>query len=146
MIVHHAQALVMTELVPERTDNEQIRLLARRISDSQVSEIDMMRSWLERRDEPVEDAHAQHGAPMPGMLTDAELDSLRAARGDDFDRLFLDYMIRHHEGALTMVSDLFAAGGGGEPEVFQLASHVDADQRAEIERMRRMKAALLQRG
>jgi uncharacterized protein (DUF305 family) len=148
MIVHHAQALVMTEMVGERTDNEQIRLLARRISDSQNSEMALMRSWLEAREEPVADAHAQHGGtvPMPGMLSEAELDSLRAARGAAFDGLFLDFMIRHHEGALAMVADLFAAGGGEEPEVFQVASHVDADQRTEIERMRRVKSALLQRG
>ena len=80
------------------------------------------------------------------MTTAAELDSLRAARGAEFDRLFIDFMIRHHEGALTMVAELFGAGGGQEPEVFQVASHVDADQRTEIERMRRVKAALLQRG
>jgi uncharacterized protein (DUF305 family) len=148
MIAHHAQAIVMTDMVAERTEREQIRLLARRIADSQNSELAMMRSWLTSRGEPVAGAHAQHGegAHMPGMLTDAELDRLRAAAGDAFDALFLDFMIRHHEGALEMVADLFAANGGREPELFQFASHVDADQRTEIERMRRLKAALLQRG
>jgi uncharacterized protein (DUF305 family) len=148
MIAHHAQAIVMTDMVAERTEREQIRLLARRIADSQNSEMDMMRSWLGSRAEPVAGAHAQHGegAHMPGMLTEQELDRLRAATGADFDGLFLDFMIRHHEGALEMVADLFAAKGGQEPEIFQFASHVDADQRTEIQRMRRMLAALLQRG
>ena len=140
--------LVMTDMVGERTEREQIRLLARRIADSQNSEMDMMRSWLTSRGEPVAGAHAQHGegTHMPGMLTQAELDSLRATSGDAFDHLFIDSMIRHHEGALAMVADLFAANGGREPEIFQFASHVDADQRTEIERMRRLKTALLQRG
>jgi uncharacterized protein (DUF305 family) len=148
MIGHHAQAIVMTDMVAGRTEREQIRLLARRIADSQNSEMDMMRSWLTSRGEPVAGAHAQHGAGahMPGMLAQAELDSLRATSGDAFDRVFIDYMIRHHEGALAMVADLFAANGGREPEIFQFASHVDADQRTEIERMRRLKTALLQRG
>lgn len=148
MIAHHAQAIVMTDMVAERTEREQIRLLARRIADSQNSEMDMMRSWLTSRGEAVAGAHAQHGegAHMPGMLTQAELDSLRATRGDAFDRTFIDFMIRHHEGALEMVADLFAANGGREPELFQFASHVDADQRTEIERMRRLRSALLQRG
>lgn len=75
---------------------------------------------------------------MPGMLTDEELARLAAATGAEFERLFLELMIRHHEGALIMVADLFSSGGGQEAEIFQLASHVDADQRAEIARMRGM--------
>lgn len=75
---------------------------------------------------------------MPGMLTREQLDQLAAATGDTFDRLFLEFMILHHEGALAMVEELFASDGGQETEIFQFASHVDSDQRIEIQRMRRM--------
>lgn len=143
MIGHHAQALEMTRLVEERTTRRDIRLLAERIEISQHDEIARMRRWLEERGQaaPAADAHHGHGgdhAGMPGMLTAQELARLAAARGAEFDRLFLEYMIRHHEGALVMVSELFAAGGGQESEIFQLANDVDADQRAEIARMRRV--------
>ena len=165
MIAHHAQALVMTALLPARTTREDMRLLAERITVSQRDEIALMRRWLERRGEapPAADAHAAHGAhgaggaggaahmeggtPMPGMLTPAQLDSLAAASGTDFDRRFLEGMIRHHEGALTMVADLLATPGAGqEPELFSLASDIDADQRAEIRRMRALLDALPPRG
>ncbi|HEV2132615.1 MAG TPA: DUF305 domain-containing protein [Longimicrobiaceae bacterium] len=155
MLLHHAQAMAMTRLAPTRTNREEMRLLAERIEVSQQDEMARMRRWLEARGEEVpslDAQHAHHGVgghhePMPGMLTEEELARLAAARGAEFDRLFLEFMIRHHEGALVMVEELFAAEGAGrEPELFQLASHVDADQRAEIARMRRMQDALLQRG
>ncbi|HET9984288.1 MAG TPA: DUF305 domain-containing protein [Longimicrobiales bacterium] len=150
MIAHHAQALAMTALVPARSARDDIRLLAERIEVSQRAEIAMMRHWLEARHEeaPNEDAHAEHhehheaaGQPMlmPGMLTAEELARLAGATGAEFDRLFLSFMIRHHEGALEMVGTLFASQGAAqEPETFRFASDVDADQRAEIARMRRM--------
>lgn len=155
MIPHHAQALVMTALVPERTDRPSIRLLAERIEATQRSEITQMRRWLQRRGEPVPDpeevaaearGHGGHGAHHAGahrgahgMATTAELAQLETARGTAFDRLFLELMIRHHEGALIMTRELLATEGAGqEPELFQILSHIDADQRAEIARMRRM--------
>jgi uncharacterized protein (DUF305 family) len=144
MIAHHRQALEMAALVPERTANEAIRLLAERIDVSQQSEIARMQRWLARRGEPAASgAHGEHHgadhASMPGMLSAEEMAQLAAARSADFDRLFLEGMIHHHEGALVTVDELFAAHGAGqEPELFQLASDVDADQRAEIARMQRL--------
>lgn len=158
MIGHHAQAIVMAALVPERTERTDLRALAGRVIVSQQDEIAQMRAWLERRGEAVpaidtsvahvghgtggHDAHAGHGA-MPGMLTGAELATLASRRGVEFEKLFLDYMIRHHEGALSMVAQLFATPGAAqETETFQFASDVDADQRAEIARMRALRNAL----
>ncbi|HEU4649100.1 MAG TPA: DUF305 domain-containing protein [Gemmatimonadales bacterium] len=147
MIGHHAQALAMTAMVPDRTTNEAMHHLAQRIEVSQRDEIALMRHWLEARGQVAPDPanapehHAMgHGATvmlMPGMLTSAELSRLAAAKGAEFDRMFLEFMIRHHEGALTMVASLFATPGAGqEAEVFRFASDVDTDQRAEIARMR----------
>jgi uncharacterized protein (DUF305 family) len=150
MIAHHAQALAMTSLVPTRSTREDIRRLAERIEVSQRDEIAMMGRWLETRGEEVPslDAHSGHHgaggqhARMPGMLTREELARLAAATGPEFDRLFLESMIRHHEGALAMVAELLASEGAAqEPEIFQFASEVDADQRMEITRMRGMLSA-----
>ena len=139
MIAHHAQALAMTALLASRTNREEMRLLARRIELSQSDEIGMMQRWLKKRGEAVPDEHAHHdhgGALMPGMLTPEQMSRLEAAKGQEFDRLFLESMIKHHDGALTMVTDLFATQGAGqEPEIFAFASDVDADQRIEIDRM-----------
>lgn len=145
MIGHHAQALEMAALLPARTSREDMRLLARRIEVSQADEITMMQQWLEARRQKLPDAHAHHmrGATlMPGMLTAEEMDRLAGASGAHFDRLFLEGMIKHHEGALTMVHDLFSQDGAGqESEIFAFASDVDADQRMEIDRMRGMLGA-----
>jgi uncharacterized protein (DUF305 family) len=142
MIHHHAQALDMVELLETRTQSDDMRKLAHRIELSQRDEIQMMREWLEDRgaDVPGEHAHHAPGAPMmPGMLTPEEMKRLAAAKGVEFDRLFLAYMIKHHEGALVMVKALFAAPGAGqEAEIFAFASDVDADQLIEIRRMDRM--------
>jgi uncharacterized protein (DUF305 family) len=148
MIGHHAQALEMTRLVPTRTTRPEMRLLAERIDVSQKDEINLMRHWLQSRGEQVPDPgdpHAHHGAGemalMPGMLTPEQLAELARASGPAFDRLFLQDMIRHHEGALAMVTDLFGTNGAAqESDTYRFASDVDADQRAEIARMR----ALLQ--
>jgi uncharacterized protein (DUF305 family) len=139
MIGHHAQALEMAALLHTRTEREGMRLLAKRIEVSQADEIKMMQEWLQARGQEVPGPHAHHahGAKlMPGMLTPEEMSQLAAAKGDEFDRLFLEFMIKHHAGALTMVKDLMATPGAGqEAEVFAFASDVDADQRMEIERM-----------
>ncbi len=145
MIHHHAQALRMTALVPRRTDTADIRLLARRIDASQVTEIEQMRRWLTTRGEPAPILHRAHGhahgigqGQMPGMLNDTQLRKLEGARGAAFDRLFLRYMIQHHHGALVMVQRLYADNGGLESEADAFARNVDADQMIEIERMQGM--------
>jgi uncharacterized protein (DUF305 family) len=144
MIAHHGQALEMVSLVPTRSSRDDLQLLARRIRISQTDEIALMRRWLERRGESAPDEHAHHAqhagdphANMPGMLTAAQLAQLSAATGPEFNRLFLEFMIQHHEGALMMVAELFGSPGAGqESEVFQIASEIDGDQRIEISRMR----------
>ena len=147
MIPHHAQALEMVALVPERAASDAVKLMSERIAVSQRDEIALMERWLRDRGQPVpgaDSAHAHHGGAhqaMPGMLTPEEMQRLAAASGPEFDRLFLELMIRHHQGALVMVAELFATPGGGEAsDVFNLASEVDADQRMEIDRMRAMRA------
>ncbi|MCG8468432.1 MAG: DUF305 domain-containing protein [Gemmatimonadetes bacterium] len=149
MIPHHAQALEMAALIPERTENRMIRLLGQRIEISQRDEIALMGRWLEERGEAVPEVgmgHA-HGLEqdhlMPGMLSSAQMAQLADARGTDFDRLFLELMIGHHEGALVMVAELFSSvGGGQETVVHRFASDVDADQDMEIQRMRSLLAEL----
>jgi uncharacterized protein (DUF305 family) len=141
MIGHHQQALTMAAMAPTHGASERLQLLAKKIDLSQRDEIASMTSWLAARRLPAPAAagHEHHAAHMPGMLTPEQLAQLDAARGADFDRLFLTYMIQHHQGALTMVEQLFAAPGGGqEAELFQFASDVDADQRAEIHLMQQM--------
>lgn len=147
MISHHAQAIEMVALIADRTENRNLGLLGKRIDISQRDEIGLMERWLEHRGEtgPANHGHGEHGAAahsmMPGMLTLEQMSTLEAARGEEFDRLFLEYMIQHHEGALTMVAELFGANGGQQVEVFRFASDVDADQQMEIDRMREMLAA-----
>lgn len=137
MIGHHGQAIDMARLVPDRSDNETIGSLARRINESQDFEIGLMRRWLEARGESTD--VPMHMAGMAGMATPDQMADLADAKNEAFDKLFLELMIRHHEGALEMVDALEAAEGGGlELELFTLISHVDADQRAEIARMQRM--------
>lgn len=151
MIAHHAQALDMTALLPARTTREDMRLLAQRIEVSQKDEIALMQRWLAVRHERVPNLDAHHvvmpgmsmsdthmdNMLMPGMLTAEQLSELAKMKDAEFDRLFLQDMIRHHEGALVMVRDLLATNGAAqEPEIFQFASDIDADQRAEIMRMR----------
>lgn len=136
MIGHHGQAIEMATLAADRTSNESILLLAERIDQSQVYEIGLMRQWLETRNEPTEAPHDMTG--MAGMATPGQMAALADAEEVDFDRMFLELMIAHHEGALVMLEALSAADGGVGLEIFTLTSHIDADQRAEIARMRRM--------
>ena len=146
MIHHHAQAIDMVKLLETRTQSDDMKRFALRIQVSQDDEIRMMRRWLEVRgqDVPAEHAHHAPGAPMmPGMLTAAEMSRLAAAKGPEFDRLFLEGMIKHHAGALTMVQELFnTPGAGQDSEIYAFASDVDADQRMEIERMGAMLATM----
>jgi len=139
MIHHHAQALEMTALLRKNSQRDDMKLLAKRIDISQTDEIKMMRQWLTDRGETVMVDHVAHGMTMemmPGMLTPEQMAALEKAKGPAFDRLFLTGMIQHHQGALTMVEELFnAPGAGQESVIFDFASHVDADQRAEISRM-----------
>jgi uncharacterized protein (DUF305 family) len=139
MIVHHAQALEMTALLRARTSRADMKMLALRIDVSQADEIKMMRRWLEVRGQTAPSEHAHDGMPMPGMLTPDQMARLAAATDAEFDRLFLEGMIQHHGGALVMVAELFATPAAGQDaEIFDFASHVDADQRMEIDRMRGM--------
>jgi uncharacterized protein (DUF305 family) len=144
MIRHHEQALEMTALVPSRTERDDLPLLAERLEVAQRDETAQMERWLEERGELATSRYDHsEGSLMPGMLTPAEMSRLSAAQGAEFDELFLQFMIRHHEGAIVMVEELLTKGEGGqEPEIFQLAQHIDADQRVEISRMKRLLAEL----
>jgi uncharacterized protein (DUF305 family) len=151
MIMHHAQAVEMTALMESHTENKDLRSLGARISRSQSDEIKFMKRWLAARGQPVSEtmhdmtqmnmSHESHDSIplMPGMLTPAQMEALRKARGEEFDRLFLSGMIQHHGGALTMVKDLFdTAGAGQDAELFNFATDVDSGQRAEIRIMQSM--------
>lgn len=153
MIGHHAQALVMANMAPTHGASPRVALFCRKVLRSQADEIDMMQTWLRDRGERVPDANDQHAGMdmsmpghmmlMPGMLSAEQLAALDSARGVEFDRLFLVDMIQHHEGAITMVAKLFDSPGAGQtPEIFGYATGVDADQRAEIERMKGMLATI----
>ena len=149
MITHHAQAIEMARLAPTHGASPSLGILAERIINAQQDEIATMRQWLEDRSLPVPDPtaamheHAGHSELMPGMLTAEQMRQLDVARGPKFDRLFLTLMIQHHEGALTMVRELFSsAGAAQEGTIFKFASDVSADQTTEVARMRRMLAAM----
>lgn len=146
MIPHHAQAVVIAGWAVERSERSDVRILAERIIVGQRDEIALMQQWLRDRREAVPAADAthlrmtmngmEHDMIMPGMLTEQELAQLDRARGTEFDRLFLTFMIRHHEGAITMVDQLFESAGAAQDEiVFRFASDVYADQTTEIDRM-----------
>lgn len=150
MIVHHAQAVEMTALIEARTENKDVRSLGARISHTQADEIAFMKRWLVSRGQPVADAshdmhkmHANHKNMshdlMPGMLSAEQMEALRKAKGEEFDRLFLTGMIQHHDGALIMVKELHnTAGAGQDAELFNFATDVDSGQRAEIRIMQTM--------
>lgn len=148
MIFHHSQAVEMTALIPSHTQNKNLRTLGARISNSQSDEIKFMKRWLAARGEsipstmpdmPGMDMSNDKMPLMPGMLTPEQMDALRKAKGSEFDRLFLLGMIQHHNGALTMVKDLFnTAGAGQDAEIFNFATDADNTQRAEIHIMETM--------
>jgi uncharacterized protein (DUF305 family) len=133
MIEHHRQALVMTELVPKRASSATVKRLAERISAGQKPEIGAMEGWLRKNGGDKRKQHHDH-AGMPGMATDAQLKKLRSAEGKAFDKLFLELMITHHQGALTMATEALAEGN--DVIVEEMASDVVAQQTVEINRMR----------
>ena len=147
MIHHHAQAVVMAGWAQTHGARPDVKTLAQRIDVAQRDEMAFMQRWLRERHKDAPDPleHYQMGMSMspselmPGMLTDEQMKQLDAARGPEFDRLFLTFMIQHHTGAITMVNQLFASPGAGqELYVFRFASDVNADQNTEIERMHLM--------
>jgi len=151
MIGHHAQAVLMAGWAPSHGASPSVRGLCERIVVAQRDEIAFMQRWLRERHQTVPDADASHdmmqgmahAMMMPGMLTAEQLTELDRARGTDWDRLFLTYMIMHHQGAITMVEQLFGANGAAQDDaVFKFASDVNADQTTEIDRMSLMLAAL----
>tara|TARA_R110000737_G_scaffold84977_1_gene117492 strand:- start:2782 stop:5340 length:2559 start_codon:yes stop_codon:yes gene_type:complete len=146
MIMHHAQALDMTILVKDRSENPELLTLAQRIDVSQKDEIKSMQNWLKERNQEVTTVHAHHASDvelMPGMLSPEEMNMLQQARTNEFDHLFLDLMIKHHHGALIMVRELMENDGAAQESVmFAFATDVGADQKMEIERMAEMVAKL----
>jgi uncharacterized protein (DUF305 family) len=165
MIAHHAQALAMVALISTNTTRPELQMIGERIRISQQDEIGLMQRWLTAHHELVptlDSNNVAHMPPstmpgmqmsgpmtmmMPGMLTPEQMTQLANAKGTDFDTLFLKGMIQHHEGALVMVKDLFAARGAAQtPDVFTFASGADADQRAEIQRMQAVLAAITGQG
>jgi uncharacterized protein (DUF305 family) len=154
MIPHHAQALVMAGWAKSHGASPTVLTLTDRIINAQNDEIASMQRWLRDRHLPVPDADPrgmmmkmggmEHEMLMPGMLTDAQMKQLDAARGKDFDRLFLTFMIQHHQGAVSMVTDLFATNGAAQDATFfKVASDISADQSTEIDRMQKMLASLV---
>lgn len=150
MIHHHAQALVMARMAPTHGASPAMRTLTERIINAQRDEIELMTRWLRDRGEPAPSEAERMGHEhdpaihMPGMLSEAQMEALDDARGEEFDRLFLTYMIQHHQGALTMVRELFDTyGAAREQTTFKLASDIEADQSSEITRMQTMLRELL---
>jgi uncharacterized protein (DUF305 family) len=157
MIMHHQQAVEMTALIESHTENKDVRAIGAKISSSQADEIRMMQRWLKARGQATSMSMPAAGgmpgmdmsgkpmpgaagpAMMPGMLTPEQMTALKAARGAEFDQLFLTGMIQHHGGALVMVKDLFdTAGAGQDAEIFEFVTEVDNGQRAEIKIMQKM--------
>ncbi len=155
MIGHHAQAVLMAGWAPSHDASRAVLALCERIVVGQRDEIGLMQRWLRERHEAVPDGDASHDMMpgmnrpmrMPGMLSAEQLARLDAARGPQFDRLFLTFMVQHHQGAVTMVEQLFGATGAAQDDnVFKFASDVHVDQITEIDRMNLMLAALPSEG
>jgi uncharacterized protein (DUF305 family) len=154
MISHHAQAILMAGWAPSHGAGDAVRRLAARIINAQQDEIALMQRWLADRRQPIPEPDprgmkmvmngVEHVMLMPGMLNEAQLGQLDRARGSDFDLLFLQFMIQHHRGAVSMVNELFGTNGAGQDQTaFKLASDVNVDQTTEIARMQNMLAVLL---
>ncbi|KAB8197600.1 DUF305 domain-containing protein [Nonomuraea phyllanthi] len=139
MIVHHRQAMDMALLAPTRAASAQLKSLAARIKDAQGPEIQFMTTWLREQQQKVPDHHAAHDG-MPGMATPEQMEALKAATGKEFDRMFLELMIKHHLGAITMSDRVLTSGS--HMRVEELAGDVSVTQTAEIRRMQQMLSAL----
>ncbi len=153
MIGHHAQAVKMAQWAESHGASKSLQIYCGRVAMAQTAEIGLMTAWLKDRNQPVPEPDPRgmkmkmNGQDMfmmmPGMLTEEQMKQLDAARGMEFDRLFLTFMIQHHKGAITMVDTLFNTPGAGQDEiVFKFANDVQADQSTEIDRMEQMLAAL----
>jgi uncharacterized protein (DUF305 family) len=153
MISHHAQAIAMARMAYTHGASSSVKTLAGRVINAQADEIVIMQQWLADREQPVPEADpagmtmnmggTQHVHLMPGMLTPEQMKQLTAARGKEFDRLFLKLMIQHHSGAVEMVRELFSTYAAGQNDVvFKFASDVNTDQTTEIARMEKMLEAL----
>ena len=149
MIPHHAQAVIMAGWAPTHGARKDVAIFCERVVVGQSDEIATMQQWLRDRGQPVPDARStrhkmkmngmEHEMLMPGMMTDEQMAALDKARGPEFDRLFLEGMIRHHQGAIDMVDELFKAYGAAQDElIYKFASDVQADQSIEIARMHKM--------
>jgi uncharacterized protein (DUF305 family) len=154
MIGHHAQAIQMARLAPTNDASSSIRILAERVINAQQDEIAIMQQWLRDRGQPAPEPRpgpmkmvhhgVEHEMTMPGMLTEAQMKQLEAAKGKEFDRLFLTFMIQHHQGAVAMVKELFGSQGAAlDDTVFKIASDINVDQTTEIARMQKMLFNLL---
>ncbi len=154
MIPHHAQAIVMARWAASHGASPSVRTLCARIMNAQQDEIATMQTWLRDRRQPAPEPDTTmgmtmpmpgggHAMLMPGMLTEAQMRQLDQARGPEFDRLFLTFMIQHHRGAVSMVRELFGSYGAAQDQmVFKVATEINVDQTTEIARMERMLAAL----
>lgn len=153
MIGHHAQAIRMATWAPTHGASPSVRTLCERIINAQRDEIGTMQQWLRDRQQPVPEATpmgmkmvmdgVEHMMLMPGMLSEEQMKQLDAARGKEFDKLFLTDMIQHHKGAVQMVKELFDSYGAAQDDlVFKFASDVNVDQTTEIARMERMLAMI----
>jgi uncharacterized protein (DUF305 family) len=153
MIAHHSQAIVMAKWAPSHGASAALQTMCARIINAQRDEILIMQSWLRDRNQPVPAPdtltgmgmmmHGDHHMMMPGMLSAEQLHQLDQARGEEFDKLFLQFMIQHHQGAVSMVDDLFGTYGAAQDQLtFKLANDISADQTSEITRMQKMLVAL----
>ncbi len=152
MIAHHSQAIVMAKWAPSHGASAALQTMCARIINAQRDEILIMQSWLRDRNQPVPapdtlrgmgmSMHGDHQMLMPGMLSAEQLHQLDQARGQEFDKLFLQFMIQHHQGAVSMVDDLFGTYGAAQDQLtFKLANDISADQTSEITRMQKMLVA-----
>jgi uncharacterized protein (DUF305 family) len=153
MIAHHSQAIVMAKWAPSHGASAALQTMCARIINAQRDEILIMQSWLRDRNQPVPVPdtlmgmgmmmHGDHHMMMPGMLSAGQLHQLDQARGEEFDKLFLQFMIQHHQGAVSMVDDLFGTYGAAQDQLtFKLANDISADQTSEVTRMQKMLVAL----